>query len=1135
MRLKYLMVVPFTNENFDINSNQVNIINNNIKLGKGKYTVFISFVVEKDNLGDMLTLYLNDEVIKNIDLPIEEESNVKMKIPLEVNEDNSNLFLLNESDDTVIIKKIMGGIFMAVNLQIVNVLNFNPYSFDLELNVPFTSDIIVKVTEIAPDSTETQVLVNVLDKLDLNAVVETDMVKTIVPISAPTTLFKINYNYRIEVSLGNESDSDIKSFNFTTFTMMNDKSCSIKTIGSRLLVVEFDYPVQNLDYLNSYMTTNYARTSLNNFYISYFAADPNVGQQYNEWVGSIDIERTPSGGGTTIYPFSIKVSSDSTRLEIQNNLGEFNTGSSNIVKNHFAINVSKDQDPTMTLEDYSNREIASFEAEFLASRNSVPAKVVNVEAKSSYEVEITFDAPVCSLTEKLNPSLFKLYKVVTGQANQSLTISEVKRVGNNFNKLMFVLSPPNTNVLPFPEVTLTVGPLLDASGLITDTFTKAVIVPRIYPTVSLYSVNSDTDLGTTSIALKYSELMDKTLNGTNSSINPLNYRLQNKTTGQVILINSITSGLSSLTAVITIGLLQNADYSIIAYEEIQSITGNNIETTELSFKVVNSIIPTIDKVLATKPDIDNTNMTSADNSFVIVFNQPMNLEVNDVHSALTQSNYKLRINNKSYELDESTIIESIYNNRWVRYTLPVDPNNPIPDFVQSSANYLIHIGYSTATDIKWVTSAEGNIYPLCDTKQANYLLDKLNINNGIAAAISENVVVYELNSDINKATIVNNLFSYINALDFQAEITRDGVVTNVRAISAVLEANSFANIELTFPDGTFNIGDSIVLKVNPEDAVVRSLDIFGKPILIRSSATVGEVNVSNKVPTSIEGISLLSIASTGMSDPNYSEALIELIFAMSIQDTESSDFDVYYKDALGINRHCNVISAVPVASIGDGRPVTIQLKALVPNDADLEKLLVSTVPGTLLSPFMTHDISNNKVSQFTDMVVRILTTEAFEWTYNAKEIGGYDSYTFELDFSEDILTKYAFDVSTTIPITVTPDNSTLLLDLVNNGSENLALGSLKLYFNNGILFTGDTYNWSAASALSATDKSKLVITISETTGTADLFAVGKVNQSLDRGRAVYIPYTSTSVRALIVNSTDKAQLFRLDRDTHKIV
>ena len=1138
MEIKNFMIIPFTKENFSSNSIKITIADNKINLPIGDYTLFLSITIDKENLGDALTLYLNDNIIYEIEIPLYEldDHEIKLQIPIKVNSDNSSLFLINESDDTVLIKNLNGGIFMNVNLQIIDITNFNPYSFDLELNTPFTSDITVSVTELIPDGTKNQISVSVLEKLDLNSEVDNSNVRTIIPTNAPTILFKPNYEYLVEVKNTLETISIIKSFDFTTFPMINNSNCKITPIGSRLLVLEFDYPVKNLDATTTYLSTdgNISSKALNNLYISYFGSDPNIGDSSNVWVGSIDLEKTISGSETS-YNFSYNVSPDSRRIEIQNNLAEFNTGSDATQKNHITINGSKFQDSTKALSDYSNRYIAPFEMEFLSTRNSIAAKVTSIEAKSNYQVIVTFDNPVCSIPEHLDSSLFKLYQVIPDKPDQLLTIDNVERIGNDFNKLLFTLT--SSSLLPFPETTVKVGPVLDASGLKTEEFSQTILVPVIYPTVSFDSVYFDPITKTTNITLKYSDIMDTTPNGANSSINPANYLLTNINSSTNIKINKITSNSTSpFTITITCESVATGDYSVTAYDTIKSTSQNNIQTTVIPFNVVNTVIPKISKVLATTP-IGNDNISADDNSFVIIFDQDMNLQKSDVHSVLNANNYKLKTNSKYHLLDECTKIEEIYDNKWIRYTLPVNDTNPIPVFIEQSDNYLIHAGYAAAKNIKWITSADGNIYPLCDVRQIDHLINKLDIKNGTALAISENTISYELNSDIDSPTIVNNLFYSVSSQDFEVKVTRNGETTTIRPLSVTLEPDSFKKVTLTFEDESFIIGDSIVLSVNPEDSNVQSLDIFGKPIVKNTASGIGEITVTNKIPTSIEGISLLS--SYPVASGWYSNGLIELKFAKDILETEANDFDVYYLDSTNAKKHCNVRSATIVDPIATGRTNTINLEAELPyevNDQILNNLYVSTVPDNILTPFRTYDVDNNKVSNFENHSVSVLNITSFNWIYQPAAVGGYDSYIFELGFSDNISTKYAVGTPDT-PNSITAtmqENNTLLLDLMNDDASNfLNLGSIKLFFTNDISFDGETYNWNASAIISDSDPSKLIITV---TNTADdnLFADGKVDQSTNRSRAAYIPFTSDTIKSLIVDENDTNGQFRINIDTTKI-
>ncbi|MEG2288628.1 MAG: hypothetical protein RSA29_02200 [Clostridium sp.] len=1176
IKIDSLELLPIENSNFKILTTEAILRNNRVILNEGNYILHLSLKANKNNEGDILGIYNNDSILSFIHVPIGVEEDVDINLTLDITDKDTVLSITNESDDFITMENLIGGLYMSDQLKILNVNNFNPFSFDLELNVPFTEDIEVEVKEVcrAPRIPSSSTMATkVVDKLNLKDPAQSTEgnpnLKTVI-VTDNTKLFEVNTIYHVTVYSGQNTATGDYSFNFTTFPMMNQNNCTVHAVGTRLIIAEFDYPVKNLGAVVTDTDPGSTdHTELNNFYISYYGVDTNLGEMVNIWAGDIDIIRTEGTGASAItyYPFSATVSADNRRLEIQSNLGNFNTGGTN----KLSINFTKHQDFANQLTDYSNRPIANFEKTFTCTRNTVAAEIEDVGgivALSNHEVQVTFNSGVClptSTFELTFPQYFNISKIDGSSVPVSIPINRVERVGNGFNEILYTLDGTDvTKLLPIPSATIVVGTVLDASGLETLPVQATINVPPTTPRFIMAVQEGKNDYNKTKIRATFNETMNIIPNGINSAINTLNYILKGPL-GEIIVLDSITpvSGTSNMEFIITVNyVLTTGTYVLTALETICDFVGVHINTKSILLQIIDYISPGITKILATTPTPTTPGtLTNLDNGMVIVFDKPMNVTQDDRHSVLRQTNYIMEYLPTSgtpipYILDSLTTIVDINKSMWIRYTFPTPTT--MPDFTVPS-DYNIHVGYVDGPYIKHVNSQSGNVYPLCTPGKIDYLVKKLDIANGVATITSTNTIEYKLSSSLADSTIVNNLFYNVSASDFQAIFVQSPASTNtaVEPINYVLDTINFNKIIFTFPDNSFTSTTSnvklvtkyIVSAGSPAyiEYTANTVDIFGKGILrstvayttIDSGTTgVGLIAANNQIPTAVQGIgSLLNISTVNKT------ADIELNFGKNISVTNRNDFDVYYKDPITGIKQDLVIGAASVASVpapNNTNPVRLTGIALPSvNYTVIDNLFVNTVPDAYPS-FTTKDSNGNYIKQFFNLPVGMLKVQNFTWTYvpavtTPAAIG--DKYKLVLTFNKPISTQYAgIPATTTTPVANPPYvvtvASTASVATVNigNAARKVELGQFSLAFT-GTPLSGLTLAWQAEGITLSPDGYVLTIVLQNTTPANALFTNSSTATRTTTG-SIYKPVATVDAAysAAIVDKDDTIRLDIIDKD-----
>ena len=841
-------------------------------------------------------------------------------------------------------------------------------------------------------------------------------------------------------------------------------------------------------------------------------------------------------------------------MVLQRNISDFNTGVQNSLIVNYTLTTTRNL--TVPLMDYSGRIIANFEKPFTCTRNQVATEVDTITALSNHEVQVEFEDNVCVETEGTAAKYFNLSLVLDPLNKTSLTIDDVQWVGNGFSKLLYTLDDTSaTNLLPIPTATVEVGTVLDASGLDTPAYQATIPVPPTQPKfINAYQETPGMNPTDTKIRIVYNEKMTIGT-GNNSAQNPLNYMLQDPD-GNVITIpaNSITvvSGQNNMqftltipsvlsTGMYTLGIvkvncilftltipsvLSTGMYTLTAYDPIEDFTGVNIETTPKTFEVIDYVSPKITKVIATVPDSATGKLGNTDNAMIIMFDKQMDVTSNGVNSVMTPVNYVMEYWDSTlatpayvnYVFNTPvggviTDIDDVYDDRWIRYTFPVDS---MPDFVLGTAANpnIIHAGYVQGQNVYYVRSKSGNIYPLCTTVKIDEFVNKLTISvtgTGNTVTVSnDNQIVITLNSGIT--SYANNLFGTIDMSDFVA--SNDGGTTyNINPIGAVVGGYPFNKLTLTFPADSFKSGQTISLRVVTSP---KSTDIFNK--LIVGNVTV---SVTNNIPTALTSVGLLNVNHSAKT------ALVELLFEKSVSNYAVTDFDAAYINGGVTLPLFETATGTPVPSIGGTRPNSVQITTELPSISDtvLNNLYMSTSTSTII-PIVITDINGKPISPFTNEHVDILKANSVSWKYNSAAGSVDENYVLTLNFSTPISTHY---VGTVGAVTTAASGGNTVVTVSFTGAK---LGKFNLTFNATITDPTTNINgWTATMTLDAA-KTTLTVKLAPTTAGSTLFkAAAAINPGTNRQGLVYVPYgesggTPNTDNSAIV-SEDNVQLFRI--------
>lgn len=932
-------------------------------------------------------------------------------------------------------------------LILTTISNVNSRGFDVEMNKSFTGDEVVTVYPTAYPDEKLQA------KIVLNTQVNSDLARSIVigpseyiPATDPKlvdsnpnftedTLLKNNVEYTVEIF----REGEIAKDNFRVSTYPGIVDCVVNSYGNRIITVDFKYPLRNLLDHKEVDAGKDKHDHLTNFYILYYGLDseaPSGVSADKDWVGYIGVKSfyDNSGGDPTsytVYPFRVDLSDDGKRIEIQRNYTGIPLGEHKLIVNYAKQQKSLDE----YIIDFSENETPVIGKDFIITRDAIAAKPVELVALSRTEVIVKFDKAVILLDAEKN--IFKLNET-------ALVVESYERYGYGFNEVKYTLDL--NSALPVGESVLTVNPVTDASGYKTQETNLPIIVDANRPELLLVEQVVDNSEVETKIKLIYSDIMNTEVAGEASVINEEKYQILDEDNIEK-LINSVEIVRANENEfLMKTELLPAGMYKLVVTnvkDELNTVIDPN--PTEKVFEIKDYSVPKVIKVIATNDvgeitpgegpiSTPDTIMSEEDNAIVIMFNEPMNII--DPYSAIETTNYML-INGNSgidYKLNDDSTALAMKDNKWIRLTIPYE-NGIFNEFTRNLDS--VSIGYSDVREVKYVTNASGNIYPLCDDRTVDVLVDKLDItgtagDRNKVLIITDSTIhyVHDSGTDYDK-----NIFYDINKEDFLLrtvvnELATPGDPSRYGETLPILAANLIddVTVEFTFAKGSFDSSTTALELSTIEYEKILSLDIFGKRILGKKYNN----NVINKVKSTLKGVSFLKLNNTNNLKEANGQAIVAMRFTKDIAMI-SDDFTaiVQGNSALYVGTD-PLLAGDPILDgyvITDPPtdPITLEQKIFAnkPNDVVVLKVGVPDVvdnktPNYFVSTsgakggIKTFDTNRNPIKEFSNIEVVDLNNEKFEWKYTKD--GADSKYTFILTFSDEVKINTADTSAFTVSI-----------------------------------------------------------------------------------------------------------------------
>lgn len=945
-------------------------------------------------------------------------------------------------------------------LNLITISNVNNRSFDVEINNEFTGEETVTVypTKAKEDKLQARIVLNTKNENEFSRTIligPNEYIKDsdgVIPISNPEfnseKLLKNDLEYTVEI----EKNGEIARGSFILSTYPGIVDCNVNSYGNRIITVDFKYPVKNL----FKWALDKTHTHLTNFYLLYYGIDAE--NQSNESIGYIDIKDETLG--QINYPFKVSLSNDGKRIEFQKNYVGLPLGENKLIVNY----AKQQQNLSDYILDFFDKEIPVMGKSFVVTRDSSPASVVDVFSISRTEVVVKFDKPVVLIDSEMD--------ALSINGNE-LTSESFERYGYGFNAIKYTLS--SGNPIPVGESKITISSITDASGYKTQPVEKTIFVEAISPELLRVEQIVNDSENETFIKLVYSEVMNREVDGINSVINKDNYAIYDSN-NNLMEISKIEITGNELEFKMTTEILPAGIYKLVVNNVTDELgTLINPNPTEFIFESYDYSVPFVKYVLATVdvldpgsepekgPDLSGDDkMSNEDNSIVIMFNEPMN--VLGVHSIGNVENYKLiNVSNKEYRLDYNSEALPFNKNEWLRITIP-ENNNLFKEFELTDS---ISIGYTDIKDVKYVTNSSGNIYPFCETKNIDKLVNKLSIaesdsNSNRILITSDSTLRYVHDSG---NIYENNIFYSVNKDDFRLrKVITPGVNAGDVAIAYgdeinILSAKLIDNmtIEFTVAKGTFDSSSDKLELSTVEYENIESLDIFGKRIL----GNQFNDNVINKVKSTLKGISFLKLNNTNNLKETNGQAIIAMKFTKDIAMI-SDDFTAIVKgnnpmpvgaDPLFIGDP--ILKNIDGTDYAVGDPITTieqSIFANKPSDVVILKIGVPDVVDNKSAEYFvstsnskggikTFDTNRNPIKEFSNLKAVELNNEKFEWKY-VKE-GSKNKYIFTLTFSDEV--KINTDNSSSFEIVVDGTNQKSWSLELNDGNGDL-IGTFVLNF-----------------------------------------------------------------------------------------
>ncbi|MFA9397343.1 MAG: hypothetical protein ACERKV_03640 [Clostridiaceae bacterium] len=856
--------------------------------------------------------------IKEVQIPIKTQEDIIINLTIRVDNKNNYLRLINNSDDQLVIRLNIGGYYMdasyiaatRLNTPIVisSIGSINNKTITVILNQPFTGNEKFEIFESEFPLIEIPILVTE------DSVAPADNKKVIVA----DDRFETDKEYILYIT----KDTDVISSTFKVEEpLLKPINAEVQAVGNRILNILFETPIDHLDYIDS-------DERLLNFYMLYYNLDTNnATNSDNDWLGLIEANLDPPTGGK-VRGITVRKSLDYKSLEIQLDFRGFPIGTSGLI-----IDYSKDQNPGNNhfyLHDFSDDEVivASMRKEFDVVSDSVTAKVDTVVDIDRNHLIVKFDKPVIKKIDEMQ--VMSINGVLA-------TVTEVIRVGNEFKELEFVLRDP----VPLESIDVTVGRITDANGYLT----KETLVPNV-PVYSVPAEIQDVDQYNQSqsqISVTFTKDMQND-GGIGGVLNP-NYHSITKAGLPVVNPIDLIS-YSNKMAIITFHEdLVEGSYELSA-SEIKDTTGLDMKPGSHPFNIINTSIPDIESVTYRTLDTGNIPYKTM---VVAKFNQFMSYTGD--HSIENIENYLINNN----PLDDNSTSLIMKDSKWVRLTLQAGNSVNLPLGDGSHTDYTkINVGYPKVKDIRYVQSAVGNIYPICDLRDIVGPIEELDISSYAASVVSSEVLEYVYGGD--------NEFYIVDSADFTVERSTDsGVTYNTIQPSSFVKVND-KTLRFIFPMGTFDSSNTDI-RITTKATGIQSTDIYGLPITAAKSSAIP---ASNEIRATLQAVSLITDDAT--------QAILRMKFNKDIGNLSIADFACYLETEFNILG----ITDAEIPEIPVSHPDVIELTVSLPRQLLLEEKLYIKL-GCDPSQINTEDTNGNKIDPFAPIEVSRFTANSIVW------------------------------------------------------------------------------------------------------------------------------------------------------------
>ena len=768
-----------------------------------------------------------------------------------------------------------------------------------------------------------------------------------------------------------ENEEVQKDFTVTSYKPPN--IAFVRPFGDRIIKIEFTTPIRNLNAQDRVRDENgnpiEDYLELRNFYFLYDSLNISGSDSAdNQWLGLIRYAKYEDEETIIdrIKPNCVRVAPDFKSIEIQYNEKSIVTGKNRVII-HYSNNQQRRIRKGKDMTDFADppRLVPVMTLGFDIKKSDHVGEAIECQVLSRTELIVTYNEPVILLQTYRRGHLY-----INGRA---AVAKYVRRVGNEFNKIKFVLEA--NSALPMNFADIKIDAIVDANGYITGEkeFLKVPVISIAPKIKSLVQVDPPNEESTAMIALwsKDMKYFDGNPNMVGVVDNISNYKLLDFNNNEISVLeisyNKDTKELKIVTSKLDSGLY------ILQAKNVEDELGEKMIPQEIQINIEDRTIPKVIEVVY-RNDV---------NSFVVKFDDIMS-SIGE-HSALEESNYlieyKADVNNTiTNVLPSQTRTFGFNNNKWIRFTMPeeiklIPPDipSPLPPIVPVDDRYSLHIGYPMVKRIKYVEDASKNIYPLCNVKNFKQY-EMIDIVKGEKRVIADNKLIFTYTGH-------NQIYS-VSLGDFDFSINGGSLKTAINA-----ELKNWKTIEFTFPQNTFdgNVTDIEIKTVaNPV-----STDIFGAPF---KGDAVNNILSSNGLSPKIKAISLVS-----KDDNGGFKATLRFVFSKFMR--------IFHKEDIKITLNN---SDIPL--IIQGNPIGLTAQ---PNDPALVYDVVVNLPYSisLNDVFMvslansnyiqSKDISGNPLSVFQPILVDKFIASNFYWGYESNRVT-LDKNFFQIVYNKPV-------------------------------------------------------------------------------------------------------------------------------------